>query len=192
MSERSDGTHFRKLTRASHEAMVYEGRGRGLAPHAFEGYAVKHFPPFFCLPLVAALAVTNCGAQPSDSNPPQQGGSRARPVHDYASLVDYFRAAGIKVQAEGEVKQPFLSVTGRVIKVHGEDVQVFQYSSAMAMEAQAARISRDGMAVGTSKIHWLGPPHFFKKEKLLVLYIGDEAKTLKALETALGRQFAGQ
>ena len=164
----------------------------GLALCAFGGYAVKHFLPLFCLPLVAALAVTNCGAQPSNPNQPQQGGSRARPVTDYASLVDYFRAAGIKVQAEGEVKQPFLSVTGRVIKVHGEDVQVFQYSSAMAMEAQAARISRDGMAVGTSKIHWLGPPHFFKKEKLLVLYIGDEAKTLKTLETALGRQFAGQ
>jgi len=153
---------------------------------------VKALPLLFCSPLLAALAVANCAAQPSDSTQPQPGGSRARAVNDYASLVDYFRAAGIKVQAEGEVEQPFLSVKGRAIKIHDEDVQVFQYSSAGAMEAQAARISRDGMAVGTSKIHWLGPPHFFKKEKLLVLYIGDEAKTLKTLETALGRQFAGQ
>jgi len=164
----------------------------GLAPLAFEGYAVKHFPPLFCLPLVAALAVTNCAAQPADSNQPQQDSSRARPVTDYVSLIDYFRAAEIKVQAEGKVEQPFLSVTGRVIKVHGEEVQVFQYSSAGAMEAQAAKISPDGRTVETSKIHWLGPPHFFKKEKLLVLYIGDESKTLKALEAALGRQFAGQ
>ncbi|MBI2182419.1 MAG: hypothetical protein HYU31_16570 [Deltaproteobacteria bacterium] len=153
---------------------------------------MKAFPFLFCLPLLAALAVTNCAAQPSDPNQPQPGGSRARTVTDYASLIDYFRAAGIKVQAEGEVEQPFLSVKGRAIKIHDEDVQVFQYSSAAAMEAQAARISPNGMAVGTSKIHWLGPPHFFKKEKLLVLYIGDEAKTLKALEAALGRQFAGQ
>ncbi|MBI2533377.1 MAG: hypothetical protein HYW03_14375 [Deltaproteobacteria bacterium] len=133
--------------------------------------------------MLAALAVTNCAAQPSDPNQPQPGGSRAPAVTDYASLIDYFRAAGIKVQAEGEVEQPFLSVAGKMIKIHDEDVQVFQYSSAAAMEAQAARISPDGMAVGTSKIHWLG---------LLVLYIGDEAKTLKALEAALGRQFAGQ
>ena len=153
---------------------------------------MKHFPPLFCLPLVAALAVTNCGAQPSDSNQPQQGGTRARPVTDYASLIDYFRATGVKVQAEGEVEQPFLSVSGKMINIRGEDVQVFQYSSAVAMEAQAARISRNGMTVETRKIHWLGPPHFFKKEKLLVLYIGDESETLKALKAALGRQFAGQ
>jgi len=50
----------------------------------------------------------------------------------------------------------------------------------------------DGSSVGTNMITWISTTHFFKKEKLLVLYIGDEAKTLKTLETALGRQFAGQ
>ncbi len=78
------------------------------------------------------------------------------------------------------------------IEVHGEDVQVFQYSNAAAADAQAALVSRDGGAVGTTKVHWMGPPHFYKKEKLLVLYIGDNEKMLKTLEAVLGRQFAGQ
>ena len=60
------------------------------------------------------------------------------------------------------------------------------------MEAQAAPISRNGMAVGTRKIFWVGPPQFFKQGRLLVLYVGDNDKILKALESALGRQFAGQ
>jgi len=79
-----------------------------------------------------------------------------------------------------------------MIKVRGEDVQVFEYSDAMAAEAQTALVSPSGSAVGTTKIHWVGPPHFFKKGRLIVLYVGDNGKVLKALEAVLGRQFAGR
>lgn len=111
---------------------------------------------------------------------------------DYASLIDNLRTAGVSVEPEGEVDQPFFSVEGRIIKVSGEDVQVFQYFHATAADAQAALVSPDGSAVGTSKLHWVGPPHFYKKGKLLVLYVGGNAKALKALEAVLGRQFAGK
>ncbi len=79
-----------------------------------------------------------------------------------------------------------------MIKVRGEDVQVFQYSNAAAADAEASLVSPNGMGVGTTKLHWIGPPHFYKKGKLLVLYIGDDDKVLKALDAVLGRQFAGQ
>jgi len=98
---------------------------------------------------------------------------------------------GAGATAVGEVDQPFFSIPGRMIKVHGEDVQVFQYANAAAAAAEAAPISRDGRTVGTRKVHWIGSPHFFKKEKLLVLYVGDNAKVLGSLEAALGQQFAG-
>lgn len=111
---------------------------------------------------------------------------------DHAGLMDRLRAAGASVEVAGEVEQPFLSVTGAMIKVGGEDVQVFQYSSAAEVEAQAALVSPDGGAVGTSKPHWVGPPHFYKKGRLLVLYVGDDDKVLMALDAALGRQFAGR
>ena len=111
---------------------------------------------------------------------------------DYASLIDSLRAGGISAEPAGEVDQPFLSVTGTMIKLHGEDVQVFQYPNAAAVETQAARVSRDGSAVGTTKLHWIGAPHFYKQGRLLVLYVGDEDKVLKALEAVLGRQFAGK
>lgn len=79
-----------------------------------------------------------------------------------------------------------------MIKVRGEDVQVFQYPNATVTDAQAALVSLDGSAVGTTKLLWVGPPHFYKKGKLLVLYVGDNDKALKALEAALGPQFAGK
>lgn len=79
-----------------------------------------------------------------------------------------------------------------MIKVGGEDVQIFQYADAAATEAQAALVSPDGSAVGTAKLQWIGLPHFYKKGKLLVLYVGDNDRALHALEAALGRPFAGQ
>ena len=121
-----------------------------------------------------------------------QGQSPASPVTDRASLITKLRAAGTNVEVVGEVDQPFLSVTGTMIKLQGEDVQVFQYPSAAEMEAQAALISRDGTAVGTRKIHWIGSPHFFKQGRVLVLYVGSDKKVEEALEAVLGRQFAGQ
>lgn len=120
------------------------------------------------------------------------GQSPESAVTDRASLLSKLRAAGAKVEISGEVNQPFLSVTGTMIKLHGEDVQVFQYPGAAQMEAEAGLISRDGTAVGKRKIHWIGPPHFFKQGRVLVLYVGEEKKVTDALEAALGRQFAGQ
>ena len=113
-------------------------------------------------------------------------------VTDRAGLVSKLRAAGADVEIVGEVDQPFLSVSGTMIKLQGEDVQVFQYSNAAQMEAEAKLISPNGTTVGTRKIHWIGAPHFFKQGRVLVLYVGNDKKVEKALETALGRQFAGQ
>ena|ERR671922_463837 len=141
--------------------------------------------------LLLAVGPASCGGNFPAVNQ-AEGQSRASPVTDRASLINKLRAAGAKVEVVGEVEQPFLSVTGTMIKVQGEDVQVFQYTSAPEMEAQAALISRDGTAVGTRKIHWVEPPHFFKQGRVLVLYVGQDPKVEKALEAVLGRQFAGQ
>ena len=114
------------------------------------------------------------------------------PVADYPGLMGSLRAGGAGAEPAGDVDQPFLSIKGRMIKVHGEDVQVFQYANAAAAQAETALISRDGAAVGTRKVHWIGSPHFYQKGRLLVLYVGDTDKVQHALEAALGPQFAGK
>ena len=111
---------------------------------------------------------------------------------DIDQWLDAMRGRGAAVGLVGDVEQPFLSVTGSMVQVNGEDAQVFAYPSAAAMEAQAARISPDGSTVGTSKIHWIGAPHFFKQGKLLVLYVGENDDLLRILTATLGRQFAGK
>jgi len=118
--------------------------------------------------------------------------SHGGPVTDYISLVDNVRATGATVNPVGEVEQPFFSVKGLVIKVNDNDVQVFEYSDANAAENVAKSISPDGSSVGTSMPFWVAPPHFYKMEKLIVLYVGENEDTIGILDSVLGPQFAGR
>jgi hypothetical protein len=120
------------------------------------------------------------------------GKARGEPVMDYSRLIGTLSAAGMTVKPEGEIVQPFFSVPGKVIKVLGEAVQIYQYAHETETEAQAAQVSPSGSTAGTSMMHWTGPPHFYKRGRLLVLYIGDNHQVLKALEDVLGQQFAGK
>ena len=145
--------------------------------------------------LLLLVATVGCPALGTDRQEPGQlqgQPARGRPVRDYASLLANLRATGARVTPAGKVVQPFFSVSGKAIQVNGEAVQVFQYRDAARTDEQAALVSRNGSTVGTTKVHWLGPPHFYKREKLLVLYIGENDQVLRALEGALGHPFAGQ
>ncbi len=144
------------------------------------------------LAVVAAAGAVSCTSSASGLDQPRQGESRPSRVTGYASLAAYLRAAGASVKPGGEVDQPFFPVTGKMLQVHGEDVQVFEFAAAAVADAQAARISPTGGTVGTTNVHWIGSPHFYKAGKLLVLYVGDNDKVLQALAAALGRQFAGR
>ena len=137
--------------------------------------------------IVPLVAIACSSAQQSPAPVPPQGG----PVTDYQSLIDNLRAAGATVNPAGEVEQPFFSVKGFIIKVKNNDVQVFEYSDADAAENEVKTISPDGSSIGTSLPFWAGPPHCFKAEKLIVLYVGEDEYTIGILSSVLGSQFAG-
>jgi len=111
---------------------------------------------------------------------------------DYAGFLRSLRAEKTSIKHEGEVDQPFFAVKGRAIGLYGDHVQVFEYPDRAKAEKDAAQVSADGMTIGTAKPHWLGPPHFFRSGKLIVLYVGNEEKVLTALQARLGPPFAGR
>lgn len=140
------------------------------------------------MPLLMVILLVACAPQSQSEDVAPQGGA----PEDRAGLMDALRAAGAEVEAGGPVEQAFFAVTGQIIKVDGADVQVFEYESVEAMEADAAQVSADGGSVGTSMITWVATPHFFKSGRLLVLYIGDDTAILDLLKGVLGEQFAGR
>ncbi len=81
---------------------------------------------------------------------------------------------------------------GLVITVNGSNVQVFEYATADEADAEAALVSPDGSSIGTTMASWVAPPHFYKAEKLIVLYVGESEAIIDILESVLGPQFAGR
>jgi hypothetical protein len=87
---------------------------------------------------------------------------------------------------------------------HGSSIDFYCFSDAgLAVEAAAA-VSRDGFTVptgeGVAMVSWVGPPHFFRKDRLIVLYVeqaGPDAdgsidrRILDILRDVMGEQFAG-
>lgn len=117
--------------------------------------------------------------------------SHGGPVKDYLSLIDNLRANGALVNPSGDISQPFFSIKGQKITVNGDDVQVFEYPDAVAADAEAALVSPDGSSIGTTMVNWVASPHFYKKDKLIVLYVGDTTAIINVLVAVLDPQFAG-
>lgn len=113
-------------------------------------------------------------------------------VSDHESLIGALRVAGAKVVQEQSLRQPFFDVEARILVVEGEGIQIFEYSDEATAAAQAARVSSDGSQIGTSKPRWVGPPHFYRKGRLLVLYLGEDIQTRERLACLIGPPFAGR
>ena len=130
--------------------------------------------------LVGMVALIALGACTSTASPT-----------DLNSLIDSLEDAGAVVQPAGDISQPFLAVSGRVIEVDNADVQVFEYPDTTAANADADMVSADGSSVGSTMISWVATPHFYKSGKLIVLYVGDNQAMISTLREVLGSQFAG-
>ena len=131
-------------------------------------------------------AYSNAGRR--QQSPPGKAGA----AKDLRGLITGLRAGGATVRRAGKVSQPFFSAKGRALVVNGEQVQVFEYAKASAAGREAGLVDPSGSGVGTSQVTWTGPPHFYKGGRLIVLYVGSNRSVIKALEGALGPQFAGQ
>ena len=146
---------------------------------------------------LALLALGACddgrGISPGEPTP------RATAVTETESLADELRDAGMTVEEGGEASVFFFSVPGTALLVDGGRVEVYEYGDEASAEGDAARISPDGFQVevpanggmAVSMVEWIATPHFYRKGRLIALYVGEDADLIVALEAALGPQFAG-
>ncbi len=144
---------------------------------------------------VISLAVACSTTTPTAS----QGG----PVKDQASFVDALRRKGLKVDVTGSVEQPFLQTEGTTLTVSGgnlkepAELQSFNYddkdlgtNGLNAAAEDASQIDPNGNP-RTARINWIAPPHFFRKERVIVIYLGRDTNALALLTELLGPAFAG-
>jgi hypothetical protein len=85
---------------------------------------------------------------------------------------------------------PYFSTNAQVIFVNAGSLNVFEYSTVAAAEGDASKVSPDGSSIGATAVTWIGPPHFYRNGRLIVLYAGSTEAVLTPLEAVLGKPFA--
>ena len=143
------------------------------------------------LSLSVALTVT-VAILVSCTAPQEADESGTRSVSTYDELVAALRDMGSAVESLNPISQPFFVPEGRVIRVDGSEVQVFEYPSEDDALSAAGTISSDGGSIGTSMVSWIEAPHFFRSGSLIVLYVGEKDPVVEALQVVLGLQIAGR
>jgi len=124
------------------------------------------------------------------------------PTYTTENLIEDLSAAGAEVEPGGMGEGQIFSVPTQLLTVNGAYVQFFEFAGAAQAEKAAAGVSAEGGEVarpdpenpGSSIImypDWIATPHFFQREGLVVLYVGDSLSILRALEAVMGSQFAG-
>jgi hypothetical protein len=79
-----------------------------------------------------------------------------------------------------------LSAPATRVQINGATVFVFEFAGVAEADAEARRVP-DILAV----TRWAAPPHFFRGNRLIVLYVGTDTGVITPLQRLLGPQFAG-
>jgi hypothetical protein len=134
------------------------------------------------LTAVLAAAALACESRVDISSFPDAVGVETR------QLIVALRRAGATAEVV-ETQPPassLLSAPTTRVAVNGADVLVFEYATLTEADAAAARVP-DIMA----RTLFPSRPHFFRGNRVIVLYVGTDPAVITPLERLLGPQFAG-
>lgn len=117
-------------------------------------------------------------------------------VNESKNFVEALEKRGEKVELKENIPLPFFTPFGRVVLVEKGRLQMFEYETKELAQQEATYVSPNGRVIsskkGVTEVDWLGDPHFYLKDRLLVIYLGNETGMLTFLKKSLGEQFAGR
>jgi alpha-galactosidase len=108
-------------------------------------------------------------------------------------FVQGLRQQGLSASLAGQISPEtnrFFSVPAQQVQVNDARVNAFVYQNAEAAAAEAASISQDGQPSPTTRVTWVSTPRFYRKDALIVLYVGCAAEVVQALRMTLGAPLA--
>ncbi len=137
----------------------------------------------------AAVALSACSpaSTPASTGPPAPSGTTDGAERLVADLV----AGGVTAKLGSNFLAQPLPGEGVAVCIGTETVQVYVLKDHEAALAAASKIDPDDPSkIGTSIVDWSGRPRFWLRDRIVVLYLGDNAGTDAALRNVLGQPFA--
>ena len=134
---------------------------------------------------ICALLLGGCGGREASGEP--------IPAPDYKKIVSRLQDWGLKLAEIGELRVPCYSVDPKTLLVGSGTLQVYEYpdlpSATVAIGRIlpvyfAAQVAATGLTEEASSLH------FYRGDRLLVIYRGTDARVVEVLDGALGPAFA--
>lgn len=140
--------------------------------------------------LVVAMAATLLWLHMPDITAP------AGSVNDYAALVSHLQAAQATVIPQPAPQTKLWdNAAAYSILLNGERVEVYQFNTTREATIAAGQMSADGSQQRTgpfsmAEFEWIAPPHFFRVNRVIALYVGRSDAALIPLHQVMGAPFA--
>lgn len=112
----------------------------------------------------------------------QAGGAR--------EMVQSLEKAGLRLEPAGEIEQPFWTRRAQVYAVDGGDLQLYEFADAAAAQNASREVAPGGGSIGTTSMSWIAPPHFFRRGRVIAIYLGSDPSVLATLRQVMGPAFA--
>jgi len=125
-------------------------------------------------------------------------------VNDLSGFIEAVEAKSLEAKRVGAIHQDFFRAEGTTLRISGglfsvpAELQLFEYDDktfgkeGLKTAAEDARQIEPTGDPRTMRVRWIDPPHFFHKNRLIVLYLGSDTSALALLTELLGTQFAGR
>jgi hypothetical protein len=87
-----------------------------------------------------------------------------------------------------------LMIDGKQVILYDTEIVVYSYENSEEMEKNASIVNEDASIINKEQpieIQWPKDPHFYKKGKIIVQYIGEDEVIIADLNEIMGEQFAG-
>ncbi len=144
--------------------------------------------------LIAALVFAACqgaGTSASPSGSDASGMAATTISGGVEGLVADLSAAGIQSKTGASFLAEPVGGEGVIVCVGHEALHVYSFIDHEAALAASQKIDpQDPSKIGTSIVSWVGTPRFWLRDRVVVLYLGDDAATLTVLASLLGPPFA--
>lgn len=87
-----------------------------------------------------------------------------------------------------------IMIDGKQVILYDTEIVVYSYENSEEMEKSASLLNEDASIINKEQpieIEWPKKPHFYKKGKIIVQYIGEDEEIVTDLDKIMGKQFAG-
>ena len=147
-----------------------------------------------------AASLAGCGGSTLPGGPPPLSPSTvaalsAQVPPQVARFVADLRGTGANIYAV-EVLRPessfaWIPVPATRILVGGDRLHAFEYATVEDVEAALLGTSPDAQEFASAQVFWLSDPHIYRRDRMIVLYVGTSRGILELLTRFLGPQVAG-